>query len=230
MRKLIAAFLLAGTAVAGPAIAADLVPYYPPVIDVPDVNYGVSGGLYLRGSVAGGAWWAKDGQNCGCLVAFDKVGYGYSVGAGFGYDSGHGVRADITIDYLSYGNLTSSTGHTVNLRSGLALANIYYDFNLSGNGYGAGGFGAYVGAGLGVAKNYSEVMNGNTQQAWGHSLEGAAAVMAGVSYDFGSYVADVGYRGIYMNKVMSQPQNLANAYLINDNLIHEVRTSLRYRF
>jgi hypothetical protein len=230
MRKLLAAFLLSGTAVAGPAIAADLGPYYPPVIEIPDVNYGVSGGLYLRGSVAGGAWSAQDGQNCGCIVSFDQWGYGYSVGAGFGYDSGHGIRADVTFDYLNNDGLTSTTGHKVNLRSGLALANIYYDFNLSGNGYGAGGFGAYVGAGIGVAKNYSEIMNGNVQQAWGHSLEGAGAVMAGVSYDFGSYVADVGYRGIYMNKVMSQPANLGNAYLINNNFIHELRTSLRYRF
>ncbi|KQN77310.1 MULTISPECIES: hypothetical protein [unclassified Devosia] len=229
MRKLIAAFLLAGTAVAGPAIAADLVPYYPPVIDVPDVDYGVAGGLYLRGSVAGNAWWAKDAASyCGCVPAFDKMGYGYSVGAGFGYDSGHGVRADITLDYLSNEGLKGGD-HTVNLRSGLALANLYYDFNLSGNGYGAGGFGAYVGAGIGVAKNYTEV-NGPGYYAYGHSLEAAAAVMAGVSYDFGSYVADVGYRGIYMNKVMNQPANIQNAYLINDNFINEIRTSLRYRF
>jgi len=231
MRKLIAAFLLALSAVAGPAIAADLVPYYPPVIEIPDVDYGVSGGLYLRGSVAGGAWWAQNAESqCGCIPAFDKMGYGYSVGAGFGYDSGHGVRADITLDYLSYGNLQGGS-HSVNLRSGLALANIYYDFDLSGNGYGAGGLGAYVGAGIGLAKNYSEVsFNGNPQWAYGHSLEGAAAVMAGVSYDFGSYVADLGYRGIYMNKVMSQPPGLAGAYVINNNFINEVRTSLRYRF
>lgn len=229
MRNLIAAALLAGTAVAGPAFAADL-PYYPPVIEIPDVDYGVAGGLYLRGSVAGGAWWAENGQNCACVISFDKMGYGYSLGAGFGYDSGHGIRADVTLDYLSYGGLHTTTGHDVNLRSGLALANIYYDFNLSGDGYGAGGFGAYVGAGLGVANNYSEVMTGSFQNAWGTSLEGAGAVMAGVSYDFGSYVADVGYRGIYMNKVMSQPDNLANAYLINNNFIHELRTSLRYRF
>ncbi|KKB76021.1 hypothetical protein VW35_20045 [Devosia soli] len=231
MRKLIAAFLLAGSAVAGPAIAADLVPYYPPVIEVPDVDYGVSGGLYLRGSVAGGAWTAQDAIYCNCATTtFDKWGYGYSVGAGVGYDSGHGIRADVTIDYLNYGGLATTNGYSVNLRSGLALANLYYDFSLSGNGYGAGGFGAYVGAGLGVAKNYSEVMDGSTQHAWGTSLEGAGAVMAGVSYDFGSHVADLGYRGIYMNKVMSQPANLANAYIINNNFIHELRASLRYRF
>ena len=230
MRKLFAATLLAGAAVAGPAIAADL-PYYPPVIEIPDVDYGVSGGLYLRGSVAGNAWWAQNATYCGCAATdFTRVGYGYSVGAGFGYDSGHGIRADLTVDYLSNGDLTASNGYTVNLRSGLALANIYYDFNLSHDGYGAGGLGAYVGAGLGVAKNYSEVMNGSNQHAWGTSLEGAGAVMAGLSYDFGSYVADIGYRGIYMNKVMSQPDNLANAYIINNNFIHEVRTSIRYRF
>ena len=229
MRNLIAAALLAGTAVAGPAFAADL-PYYPPVIEIPDVDYGVAGGLYLRGSVAGNAWWAQNAESaCGCIAAFDKMGYGYSLGAGFGYDSGHGIRADVTLDYLSNNGLTGGV-HTVNLRSGLALANIYYDFSLSGDGYGAGGFGAYVGAGIGVAKNYSEVMTGGNQWAWGSSLEGAGAVMAGVSYDFGSYVADLGYRGIYMNKVMSQPPALAGAYVINNNFIHELRTTLRYRF
>lgn len=230
MRKLTAAVLVAGAAsVTGQAVAADL-PYYPPVIEIPDVDYGVSGGFYLRGSAAGGAWWAQDGQNCGCIVSFDKAGYGYSLGAGFGYETGYGPRADVTFDYLSYGNLTSSSGHTVNLRSGLALANLYYDFNLSGSGSAGGGFGAYVGAGIGVAKNYSEIMNGTTQFAWGTSLEAAGAVMAGVSYDFGAAVADIGYRGIYMNKVMSQPANMANSYVINNNFIHELRTSIRYRF
>lgn len=231
MRKLLAAFLIAGTAVAGPAIAADLAPYYPPVIDIPeypDVDHGVSGGLYLRGSVAGGLWWARDAE-CVCgVVSIDRHGYGYSVGGGIGYDSGHGIRADVTLDYLSYTGLRGTNGDTANLRSGLALANLYYDFNFSEGGYGAGGLGGYVGAGIGGAYNYSEVLTGGTVWSSGNSIEAAAAVMAGVSYDFGSYVADVGYRGIYMSKVMNPGP--APIYTINDNFIHEVRTTLRYRF
>jgi opacity protein-like surface antigen len=54
--------------------------------------------------------------------------------------------------------------------------------------------------------------------------------MAGVSYDMGDVVADLGYRGIYMNKVMSQPDAPNVPYIINDNYIHEVRGTVRYRF
>jgi hypothetical protein len=233
MRALKAVVMLAVAALlAFPAQAADY-PEYPPIDypPLPPVDYGLGGSFYLRGSVAANAWWASDGTYCACVATFNSPGYGYSLGGGFGYETGDGIRADITIDYLSNGNLTSSTGHTVNLRSGLLLANVYYDFPLSGLGHSAeGGFGLYVGAGLGAAKNHSEVMNGGTQVAWGHSLEAAGAVMAGVSYDMGNMVADLGYRGIYMNKVMSQPPNPANAYIINNNFIHELRGTLRYRF
>ncbi|UJQ94064.1 outer membrane protein [Mariluticola halotolerans] len=233
MRKLKAVVMLAVAALlAAPAYAADY-PQYPP-IDIPDlppVDYGLAGSFYLRGSVGGNGWWAKDAVYCNCAVTtFDTPGYGYSLGVGVGYETGDGLRADVTIDYLSNGGLTTANGYKVNLRSGLALANIYYDIPLDGGYSAEGGFGLYVGAGLGVAKNYSEVMNGSSQYAWGHSLEGAAALMAGVSYDMGNMVADFGYRGIYMNKVMSQPANLGNAYLISDNFIHEVRGTMRYRF
>ena len=48
MRKFIAATIVASAAVVGgQAIAADL-PYYPPIIEIPDVDYGVSGSFYLR--------------------------------------------------------------------------------------------------------------------------------------------------------------------------------------
>ena len=39
--------------IAGQAVAADL-PYYPPVIEIPDVDYGYSGSFYLRGSAGRG--------------------------------------------------------------------------------------------------------------------------------------------------------------------------------
>ena len=87
-----------------------------------------------------------------------------------------------------------------------------------------------LGAGIGGAHNYSEVLNSaGTVTAWGTSMEAAVAGMAGVTYDMGDIVADLGYRGIYMNKVMNQPASLASAYLINNNIIHEVRGTLRYR-
>jgi len=231
MHKVITAALLTAAAlVAVPAQAADLYTP-PPVIELPPVDYGLQGSFYLRGSAAGNGWWAKEGNNCACVLELDEPGYGYSLGAGFGYETGTGLRTDITLDYLDNRGLTSTTGYQANLRSGLLLANVYYDFGFSDYASAAGGWGAYVGAGLGAAYNYSQVFDpAGDEFAWGDTVEAAAAVMAGVSYDMGDIVADVGYRGIYMDKVMSTPPNLANAYLINQNWIHEVRGTVRYRF
>ena len=53
--------------------------------------------------------------------------------------------------------------------------------------------------------------------------------MAGVGYDFGSVVADVGYRGVYIaeaNNRAAVPQNIA----AENNWLHEVRGTVRYRF
>ena len=231
MRSLFAVGIVAVAAlITGPAVAADYPEFPPYVPELPEVDYGLDGGFYLRGSVGGNMWHAGDGAYCACVDTFDEPGYGYSLGVGFGYETGTGVRADITIDYLSNDGLTSSTGHKVNLRSGLALANIYYDFPISGSGGAAGGFGAYVGAGIGFAKNWSEITSGGAQVAWGTSVEAAGALMAGVSYDMGTAVADLGWRGIYMNKVMSQPELPADSYIINNNFINELRASIRYRF
>lgn len=235
MRKQQAVAVLAfATLLAAPAYSADY--SYPdyPTIDIPEippVDYGLGGSFYLRGSVGGNIWTAEKGTYCGCIGTLDTPGYGYSVGIGAGYETGDGLRADITLDYISIDNLTATTGHTVNLRSSLALANVYYDFSFSDYGHSAeGGFGAYVGAGVGVAYNYSDINLGGSQVAWGNSVEAAGAIMAGITYDMGDLVADLGYRGIYMNKVMSQPANIANAYIIDNNFIHELRGTIRYRF
>lgn len=231
MRKLTALLIAAMLAFAvAPAVAADLPDY--PIYDVPDlppVDYGLGGSFYLRGSVAGNLWWATDGDYCGCVSTFDTPGYGYSLGVGVGYETGDGFRADLTYDYLSNTGLTASSGETVNLRSSLVLANAYYDVSFDDYGSAGGGFGAYVGAGVGFGINYSEIYDGGTLQAWGTSLEAAGAIMAGVTYDMGTVVADLGYRGIYMNKVMNQPPSPATPYIINNNWIHEVRGTLRYR-
>lgn len=234
MRKLEAVVVLAATALmAAPVMAADPIQYQP--IDytpAPQVDYGLGGSFYLRGSAAMNAWTAEDGSYCGCIADIEEPGYGYSVGAGFGYETGDGLRADITFDYFDIQGMTAVGNHTVDLKSGMALANIYYDFSLDGAGGSAeGGMGLYVGAGVGIAKNFSYIYDAaDTEVAWGKSLEGAVALMAGVTYDMGDVVADLGYRGIYMNKVMSQPDDLADAYILNNNFIHEVRGTVRYRF
>ena len=235
MRNLfVVAIVAAAALLAAPAIAADY-PEYPtyPQIELPplpQVDNGLNGGFYLRGSVGGNLWSASDGQYCNCVTSFSGVGYGYSLGVGFGYETGTGLRTDLTIDYLSNDKLPAHDAYTVNLRSGLVLANIYHDFKLYDGGAAGGGFGAYVGAGLGFAESYTEVMNGGTRESYGNSAEAAAALMAGVSYDMGTAVAELGWRGIYMNKVMSQPANISQAYIINNNFINELRASIRYRF
>ena len=235
MRSLFAVGIVAIAAlVAAPAAAADY-PEYPefPTYELPElpqVDTGLTGGFYLRGSVGGNLWHASDATHC-CMVTLNGPGYGYSLGVGFGYESGTGLRADMTFDYLSNDGLSATTGEKAYLRSGLVLANIYHDFMFHEGGAAGGGIGAYVGGGLGFAKNYSEIKNAaGTVTDWGTSVEAAAAAMIGVTYDMGSAVADFGWRGIYMNKVMNQPAPPTMPYIINNNFINELRASIRYRF
>ncbi|MGV8953886.1 MAG: outer membrane protein [Cypionkella sp.] len=241
MRKLIAAITVAGAAfTGGQAIAADF-PQYPPVIDIPDVDYGVQGSFYLRGSAALNAMWAKEVNHptaTPSIFAIDGNGYGYSVGAGFGYETGTGLRFDATIDALGNedmrttitpNNVVTTGVHKLSLRSTVALANVYYDFGFGGTGYGAsGGAFGYVGAGAGVAVNDFITTGPGPVDTRDTNLSFAAAGMVGVGYDFGAVVADVGYRGLYINSI---DNNVAPApYSIANNWVHEVRTTVRYRF
>jgi hypothetical protein len=239
MRKLLALLAVGlATLFVAPVQAADMPEY--PDIEIPDVDYGVDSSFYLRGSVAGNFMWAKDVDlNCGCGVGprpFQIGGYGYSFGAGIGYEFGDGLRADATIDYLVNNGLDAVLGGgpppshvTIGLRSTVALANVYYDFGLGGDGFGsaAGGFGAYVGAGLGMA-HYSIADLAPAPVTPGSGITGAAAVMAGVTYDMGTVVADLGYRGIYM-PILTNSNN-ADTLLVHDAYVQEVRGTVRYRF
>jgi hypothetical protein len=245
MRKLIAAVMVAGaTLIAGQAIAADF-PEYPPVIEIPEVDYGVQGSFYLRGSAAFNGLWTEEGEGYECIgcspvettFPFEEMGYGYSVGAGFGYETGTGLRADVTVDYINNEDteLSSPAGlgnYSANLRSTIALANVYYDFSLGGEyGYGAaGGAFGYVGAGAGAAFNRLEVSapTGDDVPS-GTNTSFAAAAMAGLGYDFGSVVTDVGYRGVYIAEV-SNGAAAPGSVSADNNWLHEVRGTVRYRF
>tara|TARA_R110002124_G_scaffold114535_16_gene269339 strand:+ start:1235 stop:1972 length:738 start_codon:yes stop_codon:yes gene_type:complete len=244
MRKLIAAIVVAGAAVVGgQAIAADF-PYYPPVIEIPDVDYGVSGSFYLRGSGALNALWAPHvnhptASNGSGIFEVNRFGYGYSLGAGAGYEFGNGLRVDATVDYLSNDDMRATIvggapalangDHTLSLRSTVVLANAYYDFPLAGAGYGvAGGTFGYVGAGAGVAFNDFVTNGPGNPDTRDQNTSFAAAGMVGVGYDFGQVVADIGYRALYINRIEN---NVApHPYTIDNNWVHEVRGTLRYRF
>lgn len=241
MRKLLGVLALAVASLfAGPGVqAADVPEYEYPPIEIPDVDYGVEGSFYLRGSVAANYMWAREVRYddiCACAPIVTPVttaGYGYSFGAGFGYETGTGLRTDVTVDWLNNQGLSNGT-YTLALRSTLGLANFYYDFSLNGDGYGSaeGGLGAYVGAGLGVAYNQTHI-TGPGAGPDGANWAAAGALMAGVTYDMGTIVADLGYRLIYMPQITNGQAAMlpvGSPYYINDNMIHEVRGTVRYRF
>ncbi|MDR3474462.1 MAG: hypothetical protein P4M09_22665 [Devosia sp.] len=237
MRNFAVVCVTVAALVAGPAVAADLPQYSPPPA-VP-VDNGLGGAFYLRASVGLNGLWAHDVTytDCGCgtdpFVAHDvtAAGYGYSIGAGFGYEVGNGLRADLTVDQLSNDGLADGT-YTLHLRSTIALANAYYDFGLGSLGDSA--FGAYVGAGVGGAYNQTHVTGGPGAGPDGANWTAAGALMTGVTYDMGNMVADLGYRLIYMPQISNgDAANVstgATPYYLNQNLIQEVRGTLRYRF
>src|SRR5690606_22187940 len=104
MRKLLSSAVAAVAALmVGPAMAADM-PYYPE-IEIPEVDYGLGGSFYLRGSAALNMHWAPEVRHgedwTGEIVhSVDRLGYGYSWGAGFGYETGDGLRYDVTLDSI----------------------------------------------------------------------------------------------------------------------------------
>jgi hypothetical protein len=241
MRALTLAVLAAGAAFsAAPAFAADM-PLYPPVIEIPDVDYGYTGSFYLRGSAAANAMWSGEVDHPTVdpsIYPITEYGYGYSVGVGAGYETGTGLRFDVTLDHLRNdgmeaeidddgGPLVDGT-HTLALRSTVALANAYYDVGF-GDGYSAaGGPVAYIGGGIGVAFNDFTVTDPNDDTTTDQNASLAAAGMAGLGYDFGPFVADIGYRALYIASL--ENDSATYPFSVNDNWVHEVRGTVRYRF
>jgi hypothetical protein len=244
MRKFFALAAVAGAAllIAAPAMAADM-PEYP---EIPEVDYDIGGSFYLRGSAALNWHWGGELTHPEISETWEytEYGYGYSWGAGFGYETGTGLRVDGTIDSVETAGLKitkegmpdpdADGDYTLMLRSTVALANVYYDFGLGGDwGYssGSGAFG-YVGAGAGVAWNHAEV-NAPTDfpVQTGTNVSAAGALMVGVGYDMGDWVADLGYRALYIDQVNNAPTaDPDNYFEADNNWIHELRGTVRYRF
>ncbi len=230
MRRFFALLAVAGPALMGAqAIAADMPEY--PCCDVPEVDYGLEGSFYLRGSAGINLLWTKEHVlTDGTTNAPTGAGYGYSIGAGVGYETGTGLRFDATYDYLHNTGLTDGSD-SLTIDASLALANIYYDFPLGGMGAAGGGFGAYVGAGLGGAYYKVHVSPTDPTLPDGTGFTAAAAAMAGVSYDMGDWVGDLGYRFIYMPEITNGQAAAPplSPWYINDNTVHEVQATIRYR-
>lgn len=252
MRHLAAILVIGSAALAAqPVLAADaIIPYPEPPVVYPEVDHGLEGSFYLRGSVAGNAMWAHRVNH----PDFDpdsydisEWGYGYSAGIGAGFETGDGWRADVTVDYFQNEGMAidvpagtvftdgtpggpAAGRYSLNLRSTIGLANVYYDFGMGGQGLSAaGGAFGYVGAGIGVAYNeFNTSEPGGVSGPYGSNLSLAAAGMAGVGYDFGSVVADLGYRALYINRL--ENNSAAYEYTVENLLAHEVRGTVRYRF
>jgi hypothetical protein len=232
--------------VAGPAVAADIPD---PYIEIPEVDYGLGGSFYLRGSAGFLVAWAKEKVDPVDAATFPvlTLGYGYSWGGGFGYETGNGLRFDVTMDSVEHAGLSITKPpadpnpgtYTLMLRSTVALANVYYDFGFGGGGgfgyTGEGGAFGYVGAGAGLAYNHSEVNSppGTVVPVpSGSNVSLAAAGMVGVGYDMGSWVADLGYRAIWIQQMNNWPtdQTTNSYYYVNNLWTHELRGTVRYRF
>lgn len=249
MNKLVASIALGVAAIVSvPALAADPVSFdYPVYKDyvppyIPPVDIGLKGSFYLRGSLGGNIGWVPEVQHPtypSITYPTSSLGFGYSAGIGAGFETGDGWRFDVTADYLANDGITANIpnaptpgDYSLRLRSTIALANVYYDFGLGNLGLSAaGGAFAYVGAGAGVAFNRVGTMEPpalSTEGPWGGNTSFAAAGMVGVGYDFGALVADLGYRGLYINRI--ENSTAPNRYHIDHALIHELRATLRYRF
>lgn len=231
---LVAAALLSTAALAADPVFPVYKDYVPPYI--PPVDEGLGGSFYLRGSVGGNSSWAREAVHTetGDTFSIEENGWGYSAGIGAGYETGTGLRFDATVDYLSNRGMTADVDdglgdRQLDLRSTIVLANAYYDFGLSDMGLtAAGGAFGYVGAGVGVAFNESRVEDNVGYGDWDSNTSLAAAGMAGVGYDFGALVADLGYRALYIDEI--ENTNATPNYRVDDTWVHEVRATLRYRF
>jgi len=173
---------------------------------------------YIRGDVTYGA---HDGvglvEDRQYSLTDSDIDDSWSVGGGIGYYFTPRFRGDITVDYLADTEIegenldaTAPVGggkRTFDLHSTVALANLYYDFNMHGK------FSPYVGVGLGVA--YNETGAGNaagTTYARGltGAIDGASetnfawALMAGASYQITTgFRLDASYRYLDLGSAQS---------------------------
>jgi opacity protein-like surface antigen len=171
----------------------------------------------------------------------DTVGAG--VGAGMRF--GHNLRGDITLDVRQKAKFSSESWQPyasallygeADVRSTVALANIYYDFARGGQ------FTPYIGAGIGFSYNETssaQGINANNLQAYdfqGQSkTDFAWALMAGVSKNMGALEIDLGYRYLNMGDASYDLDvNCHGSCLIQagadiiDLNAHEIRLGLRY--
>jgi opacity protein-like surface antigen len=260
------AIALALAAIGASDVRAADMPEYPPIIEAPEpLPLPAAGGWYLRGDIgykwyndpsvqlsnpdyAGGTF--ADGRH---RFEDETMGESFNVGIGAGYKFNDYLRADLTLDYETPGEIKGklfcpgsgpdchdhkgvpdSVSHeSVDVTAWSALANVYADLGTYG------GFTPYVGAGVGasylVTSNYKMDPAGTTPDDEG-SWNFAWALMAGTSYSITDQLSlDVGYRYLNLGDARTgaiSDGNVANPQTtrvkIDDIDAHEVRVGLRY--
>ena len=258
----LAAFGAMAAALGTAAHAADL--YEPPVIEARPVHYPevvpkkVSG-WYIRGDVGylwsrfGGADYITYGAGVPGTPGFldGKLKGTFSVGGGVGYQIGHYLRTDLTLDYSFKSDfegsttgtctsggatLTCTSADTTGYQAWTLLANAYVDLGTYS------GITPYVGGGIGGAyvqwHNLSNTIPAGFDQSGTFIHAGtsdwrfAYALMAGVSYAATHRISvDLGYRYKHISggRMFEYAASTGPGFDRSIN-VHEVRAGLRYKF
>lgn len=180
----------------------------------------------------------------------------WGFGGGVGLYFGRGFRGDLTIDRLGEADITANLADPLSdlpglrsfgLKSTVALANIYYDFDFGSR------FTPYVGLGLGFTRN--KTTDGTVTDPCGcltGTIDGdtethvAGAAMAGFQIKLRDRLSfDAGYRFLYLGEAQTGPvtatytaDNTSNGHLTGDVIsqdpkvedihAHQFRLGLRY--
>ena len=180
----------------------------------------------------------------------------WGFGGGVGLYFGRGFRGDLTIDRLAESDVTADLAdplahlpglRSFGLKSTVALANLYYDFDMGHR------FTPYVGVGLGFTRN--KTSDGTVTDPCGcltGTIEGdsdthvAGAAMAGFQIKLRDRLSfDAGYRFLYLGEAATGPvtatytaDNATNGHLTGDVVsqdpkvedihAHQFRLGLRY--
>ena len=102
------------------------------------------------------------------------------------------------------------------LRSTIALANVYYDFPLSGMRLGRRRLGRLCRRRPRRRRSCRPTLTAPAYPPDGANFAPVAAAMAGVTYDMGNWVADLGYRGLYIPQLTNGDAG-PTPYYVNHN-------------